>query len=67
MHIIDKAVDNFTLQIGNRHGQINKDFQADDPMAHVDEIHFLNSISNLIDNAIKYSDDKPLYKYLHPQ
>ncbi|MCX6326463.1 MAG: HAMP domain-containing sensor histidine kinase [Bacteroidia bacterium] len=57
--IIDKAVENFALQIGNRDGLIMKDFQASMSLAMVDEIHFLNSISNLIDNAIKYSKDKP--------
>jgi two-component system phosphate regulon sensor histidine kinase PhoR len=57
--IIDKAVDNFNLQIGIREGEIRKDYQASDPVATIDEIHFLNAISNLIDNALKYSNDKP--------
>jgi len=57
--IIDKAVDNFTLQINDRNGTINIDFQATRPLVIIDEVHFLNSISNLIDNAIKYSKDKP--------
>jgi two-component system phosphate regulon sensor histidine kinase PhoR len=57
--IIDKAVDNFSLQIENSDGLIKKDFQATMSLTMVDEIHFLNSISNLIDNAIKYSKDKP--------
>jgi signal transduction histidine kinase len=58
-NIINKAVDNFTLQIENRNGKISKDLLASDPVIQVDEIHFLNAISNLIDNAIKYSVDKP--------
>ena len=57
--ILDNAVDNFALQIENSHGKIEKKFLANFSHALVDEIHFLNSISNLIDNAIKYSKDKP--------
>jgi signal transduction histidine kinase len=57
--IVEKAVENFSLQIESRDGKITTDFQASDPFAMVDEIHFLNAISNLIDNAIKYTIDKP--------
>jgi two-component system, OmpR family, phosphate regulon sensor histidine kinase PhoR len=57
--ILEKATENFALQIGNCNGIITKDFQATYSLAMVDEIHFLNSVSNLIDNAIKYSKDKP--------
>jgi signal transduction histidine kinase len=56
---IDKAVENFTLQINNRNGLIQKDYQAVNSLAMTDEIHFLNAISNLIDNSIKYSKEKP--------
>ena len=58
-NILNKTIDNFALQIGNRQGVIKKDFQATMSLARLDEIHFLNSISNLIDNALKYSKDKP--------
>jgi signal transduction histidine kinase len=57
--IIEKAVENFALQIRNREGIINTDLQATRSLVYLDEIHFLNSISNLIDNGIKYSKDKP--------
>jgi signal transduction histidine kinase len=57
--IIEKAVENFTLQIIARNGVINTDLQATNPMVLIDEINFLNSISNLIDNAIKYSKEIP--------
>jgi len=57
--IIEKAVENFSLQIESRNGIIIKDLKASNHFALVDEIHFLNAISNLIDNAIKYTTGRP--------
>jgi len=57
--IIEKAVENFALQIAARNGVITTDLQATYSMVFIDEIHFINSISNLIDNAIKYSKEIP--------
>jgi two-component system phosphate regulon sensor histidine kinase PhoR len=57
--IIDKVVENFSLQIKSRNGVIHIDLQATKTAVLIDEIHFLNSISNLIDNAIKYSKENP--------
>jgi signal transduction histidine kinase len=57
--IIDRAVDSFALQCETRKASIKKDFSASNPEAMVDEIHFLNAISNLIDNALKYSSANP--------
>jgi two-component system phosphate regulon sensor histidine kinase PhoR len=57
--LIKKAVDNFSLQIGARNGSIKKQFQSTRSLVLIDEVHFLNALSNLIDNAIKYSKDKP--------
>jgi len=57
--IIDKAADNFRLQIEKLQGSLRKDLKAENSLAMADEIHFLNAVSNLIDNAIKYSRGKP--------
>jgi signal transduction histidine kinase len=57
--IIGKAIDNFRLQVSSGPGTIVTDFQAQSSTAKIDEVHFLNAISNLIDNAIKYSKEKP--------
>ena len=57
--IIEKTVENFSLQIRNRNGVIHVDLQATKSAVFIDEIHFLNSISNVIDNAIKYSKESP--------
>lgn len=57
--IIDKALDSFALQIEAKNGSVRKQYLADNPHSMVDEVHFLNAISNLIDNAIKYSVKEP--------
>ena len=57
--LIDKAATHFELQIKNDQGKIYKNFEAVNATVNADETHFSNVISNLIDNAIKYSHEKP--------
>jgi two-component system phosphate regulon sensor histidine kinase PhoR len=57
--ILINAVDNFYLQVESKKGKITTNFKAVSSYAMVDEIHFMNAVSNLIDNAIKYSKGKP--------
>lgn len=57
--LVKNVIDNFGLQIANTKGTIQTDLRAASSVVMVDEIHFMNAISNLIDNAIKYSKDQP--------
>lgn len=57
--IINNAIDLFALQIKKLEGKINTDYAAVNSLIEADEIHFLNAVSNLIDNAIKYSKITP--------
>jgi two-component system, OmpR family, phosphate regulon sensor histidine kinase PhoR len=57
--VIDKASESFALQIDSQKGTLKKSFLASDPFVMIDEIHFQNAISNLLDNALKYSEAKP--------
>jgi signal transduction histidine kinase len=57
--LIHNAITNFTLQIENRNGAIDEDYSADHAVLQVDHVHFTNVISNLVDNAIKYSEQEP--------
>ena len=58
-NIIDKVIDSYSLQIQTNNGSVKKEYLATDAVARVDEIHFMNSISNLVDNAIKFSAPEP--------
>jgi two-component system phosphate regulon sensor histidine kinase PhoR len=57
--IIDKAVDNFAIQLRSKNGVINKNLEADESVVMADEIHLTNVVFNLLDNAIKYCKETP--------
>jgi len=60
--IIDAASKRFQLQLNELEGEIELSLNAKNDILEVDELHFSNMINNLIDNAIKYNDKKPLIK-----
>lgn len=57
--LAQKAIQKMTLQLEEKGGVLQTDFAARYPEAQVDESHFINIITNLLDNAIKYSSGKP--------
>jgi two-component system phosphate regulon sensor histidine kinase PhoR len=57
--VIDNAINSFTLQLSSRKGSVTKNYNASSPEIMADEMHLLNSVSNLLDNALKYSKDIP--------
>lgn len=58
-NIIEKGVQNLELQLKDREGNIAMELNADNPILYADEVHFSNMISNLLDNALKYSQEHP--------
>lgn len=57
--VIQQAVDNFSLQVEKRDGAIRMDLRAERPVIEGDMTHITSVIHNLMDNANKYSPDKP--------
>ena len=66
-HTISKALENISLQIDKKGGQVTTDLQASKPMIEADDHHLTNIIYNLLDNATKYTIQRPTNKYHHPQ
>jgi two-component system phosphate regulon sensor histidine kinase PhoR len=58
--VIEKAISHVNLQVEKKGGVIEKRLIADNHQILTDEIHLTNIIYNLLDNANKYSKDKPL-------
>lgn len=61
MHVhelIQDTLENYQLQLKQKEGEVQLLLNAKNDLVNVDEVHFSNLFSNLIDNAIKYSNDK---------
>lgn len=57
--LIKDIINNFSLKVTSKGGQITSKLNATHDVALIDEVHFTNIIFNLMDNALKYCD-KPL-------
>lgn len=60
--LISSALQNFELQVKKRGGNIDWLPSAQISTVRVDEVHFTNVISNLLDNALKYCTEIPEIK-----
>ena len=62
--LIGEVISNYTLQLQEIEGRIELDLNAENDLINGDEVHLRNLISNLVDNAVKYSKEKLVLKIL---
>ena len=62
LHSLEKVLENYQLQLQQKNGKVDTLLNAKNDLISVDEVHFANLLSNLIDNAIKYSNETILLK-----
>jgi signal transduction histidine kinase len=58
--IIRQAVDLIKIQVESREGLLTAELNSTLPVVKADSLHLSNVIFNLLDNANKYSPDKPM-------
>lgn len=54
---IQEAMENFHLQLEGKGGRSELQLNAKNDLVFADEVHFMNIVTNLIDNAVKYSKE----------
>lgn len=57
--VVEKVLNTIGLQIEQRGGELVLEFEAENELVEADEVHLTNIVHNLVDNAIKYSPEKP--------
>ena len=60
--IISEVISNYTLQLQGIDGKIELNLSAENDVINADMVHFRNLVSNLVDNAMKYSKEKLVLK-----
>ena len=59
--LIQQAINNLSLALEEKKGQLQLSLQATQYTILADEVHFVNLLNNLLDNAVKYAkSDEPL-------
>jgi|TARA_B110000261_G_C13092159_1_gene360342 two-component system phosphate regulon sensor histidine kinase PhoR len=58
-NIIYNVVERASVRLDKKEGSINLDLGAKKTLLNIDKVHITNVVSNLIDNAIKYSENQP--------
>ena len=63
--LLETIASSFSLRVEHTGGKIYMEIEAVDSAIYVDEVHFQNAITNLMDNAVKYrKPDEPLDLYI---
>lgn len=60
--LLHSLVDNYELQLADKQGSVEWKLNAATHVVEADETHFTNMLSNLLDNAIKYSKEQLLIR-----
>ncbi len=55
--LMRSAINNIQLPVKEKNGVLETDFKAANDLILADDVHFTNIINNLLDNAVKYSND----------
>ncbi len=60
--VLNHVIENYELQLQDKQAKIEVNLNAKNDLIDADEVHFTNLVSNLIDNAIKYSKENLFIK-----
>ncbi|MEZ5103433.1 MAG: HAMP domain-containing sensor histidine kinase [Draconibacterium sp.] len=60
--VIQTVINNFELRVKSKNGTLTSELNAENGMIKGDEVHITNVLFNLLDNAMKYSNEIPEIK-----
>ena len=60
--VVDQVLQNMKIQLERRGGSFITDLQATNTLVEADKVHLTNVVFNLVDNALKYTENIPVIK-----